>query len=152
MLRKNLVQSSLITLSSRVLAIFKTCYFVFCCPPSLSSTSQFWLCLKITHWKYYPSRKQTKKGRGSYRKLNKSTLLFSTKAFFGGVMWKTRHLNSYYGEMGFVSLYEYLHLFLPEGNELHRGTVVPSHAMGSLPFSKRVDQAHRSVLIPSPSK
>lgn len=30
-----------------------------------------------------------------------------------------RHLNSYYGTMGFVSLYEYLHPFLPEENELH---------------------------------
>lgn len=88
---------SLTTLSSRVLVIFETCYFVFCCSPSLSSTSQFWLYLKITHWKCYPSRTQTKKGRESYRKLNKSTLLcFPLRLFFFFVIWKTRHLSSYY--------------------------------------------------------
>lgn len=54
--------------------------------------------------------------------------------------------------MRFVSLHEYLHLFLPEGNELHHGAVVPSHAMGSIPFFKSVDKAHSSVLIASPSK
>lgn len=153
MVRKNLVQSSLITLSSRVLAIFKTCYFIFCCSPSLSSTSQFWLCLKITHWKSEPSGKQTKKGRGNDRKPNKSTLMcfLLRPFFFFWVIWITRHLNSYYRKIGFVSLYEYLHLFLPEGNELHHGTIVPSHAMGSLPVSKRVDKALSSVLIASPS-
>lgn len=78
-------------------------------------------------------------------------MCFLLMSFFW-VMWITRHLNSYYRKMGFVSLNGYLHPFLPEGNELHYGTIVPSHAMGSLSVSKRVDRAHSFVLFASPSK